>query len=322
MKRHQIILLVCGVLMAGVCLTAGWFLLAAIGEKNTAAEERNQTYEELQEIFRAKVFPSDENIARVSENQKALESWLATASNLLHKGELRVESKSPTGFKQELQATVRELSAHPGTVNGKIVASGFNFGFDKYLGQSDSLPTSEHVNRLAAQLAIIDRVCRELFASNIMELKGVARETFDEGAAGGASSGEEPSARRTGRRRPRDDDDAAPAVQQKVAESVKSGYFSKQRFSFEFVARPAAFIEALNRLAAMDLFVVVAETEIRKTSDPLAVVRGAAKKDASGANVAVDPATLTHAERIVTDPELEPPVNVRLEVDVYSFEGV
>jgi hypothetical protein len=107
-----------------------------------------------------------------------------------------------------------------------------------------------------------------------------------------------------------------------VAESVKSGYFSKQRFSFEFVARPAAFIEALNRLAAMDLFVVVAETEIRKTSDPLAVVRGAAKKDASGANVAVDPATLTHAERIVTDPELEPPVSVRLEVDVYSFEGV
>lgn len=321
MKRHQIILLVCGVLLAGVSLTAGWFLLVAVGEKNAAAEERNQTYEELQGVFRAKVFPSEENVVRINEDRKALESWLATASNLVHKGDLRVEPKSPTGFKQELQATVRELSAHPGTVQGKIVAAGFNFGFDKYLGQSDSLPSSEHVDRLTAQLSIIDRICRELFASNVMELRSVARETFDDGS--GVQSGEEAPARRTGRRRRSDDGDEAP-VAQKAQAQAGSEYYSRQRFSFEFVARPAAFVEALNRLAAMDLFVVVAETEIRKTADPLTAPRSV-KKDASGALggvAAVDPATLTHAERIVTDPELEPPVSVRLEIDVYSFEGV
>jgi len=315
MKRHKIILIVCGIVLAAVCLGAGWLLFTALSAKSAAAVERNQAYEELQRIYRSKVFPSGENIARVGEDQKALEAWLATASNLVHKGDLCIDHKSPTGFKQVLQATVRELSVHPGANQGKIVAAGFNFGFDKYLGQSDSLPASEHVDRLAAQLAVIEKICKELYAANILELKAVTRETFDEVSA--EQPREETSSRR---RRRRDDAAAAPA-----AVRTESGYFSKQRFTFEFLARPSAFIEALNRLAALDLFVVVAEIEFRKTGDLLAQ-RNAAKKEsadkAGDGKPAADPATLKHVERIVTDPELEPPVSVKLDVDVYSFEGV
>ena len=325
MKRHQIILIAFGILMTAASLGAGWFFFTSLSAKRAAANGRNEAYAELQRIYRSKVFPSDENVARVKEDQKALETWLATASNLVHKGDLLIEPKSPTGFKQVLQSTVRELSAHPGFNQGKVVAAGFNFGFDKYLGQSDSLPTPEHVDRLMRQLVIIERICKALYEANIMELKAVTREAFDE-AGDDPAREETPSTSRKRRRR-----DEAPAAAAQAAPVIEtSGYFSKQRFSFEFQARPAAFIEALNRLAALDLFVVVAETEFSKTADPLAAHRAALLENAGkagagkldDAKVKVDPATLTHVQRIVTDPELEPPVNVKLDVDVYSFEGV
>jgi hypothetical protein len=316
MKRHQLILVVCGALMAAVCLGAGWFLFSAMMAKSAAAGERNQNYQELQSLYSAKVFPSAENIARVSEDQKVIEAWLATASNLVHKGELQVEQKSPTVFKQTLQATVRRLSAQPGAVNGKVVAAGFNFGFDKYLGTSDSLPASEHVEQLAQQLTIIELLSKALFSANILSLDAVARETFDEQSAEQSKQEEQP------RKRRRRDDSAR--TQAPAPSAAKDGeYFSKQRFTFEFHARPAAFIEALNRLAALDLFVVVAETEFRKTEDPLAKRTTKKKEGGSPESQAVaDPSKLSHVDRIVTDPELEPPVSVKLDIDVYSFKGV
>ncbi len=323
MKRQQLILIILAVLTVGVCLGAGWFLVSAWMANKEAASVRNADYAAVQKIYRGKVFPDPDTIARVKEDQKALESWLATASNLLHQGDLHIESKSPTGFKQTLQATVRALSARPGAANGRIVAPGFLFGFDQYLGESDSLPAPEHVDRLTGQLTIIERLCNELCEAGVLEIKAVQRETFDaQTEAGGPDRSQEASSSR--RRRRRDEpqaQEAAPAARDATA----GGVFSKQRFSFEFLARPAAFIGALNRLAAMNLFVVVAETEFRKTDDPIGrrdtkKKEGAASADAAAK--AVDLATVPHVERIVTDPDLDPPVSVRLDIDVYSFEGV
>ena len=321
MKRHQIILIVCGVLLAAVCVVAGWFLVSALADKSAAAEERNQAYDELQKIYRAKVFPNAENIDRLAKDQEALETWLATASNLVHKGDLQIEKKTPPSFKQTLTATVRKLSAHPGAVQGKIVAANFNFGFDQYLGTSDSLPDPANVDRLAAQLVIIEKICEELYASNILELKSVSREVFDSASA---DSSEQRSDSSGGRRRNRDRDRADDAQQAKTV-AAQSENIAKQRFSFEFQARPAAFIEVLNRLAKTDLFVVVAEVSVSKTADSLAAYNakksGSSSKESAKA-AEVDLTKAPHAERIVTDPGREPPVNVKLDIDVYSFLGV
>ena len=323
MKRQKIILIVCGALMAVVCLGAGWFLFAAMGTKNDAAEARNQAYKELQDIYSSKVFPSDTNIVSVGRDKQTLEMWLGTASNLVHKGDLHVEKETPPSFKQKLQSTVRSLSAHPGSVNGKVVAAGFNFGFDKYLGESASLPMPEHVDHLTQQLTIIEMICKELYAAKILVLEKVERETFEEQ---GATQKTPESTGNSKKHRPRKDS-AAPVAKASVASQPRQTgeFFSKQRFTFAFKARPDAFVEALNRLAAMDLFVVVAETEFRKTDD-LLTKRETKKKDkedaAAGTVAAADPATVPHAERIVTDPELEPPVSVKLDIDVFSFEGV
>ena len=321
MKRNQITLIVCGVLLAGACAAAGWFLFTALADKNAAAAERNLAYEELQNIYRAKVFPSDENISRVAKDEETLEAWLASASNLVHKGDLQIQKMTPTGFKQTLTATVRKLSAQPGSVQGKVVAAGFNFGFDQYLGQSDSLPQAEYVDRLVAQLEIIEQVCEELYTANILELKAISREVFDVAKSDDGEQRSESSGRRTGRRGDRGSDDA----QQAKAAAVSSEHIASQRFTFEFQARPEAFIEVLNRLAKMELFAVVADVEVTKSADSLAAFN--AKKSGTGgvkdaAKAEVDLATVPHIERVVTDPGREPPVNVKLNIDVYSFEGV
>ena len=320
MKRDQIILLVCAILLAVVTIVAGWFLLVAVAERNAASERCTLAYNEVKQIYQAKVFPSPENVARVKDDQRVLEGWLGTASNLLHRGALPGGKHSPTGFKQKLQATVRALSAYPGVVQGKVVQREFHFGFDRYLGESDSLPKSEHVDRLSDQLSIIERICKELYAANIMELKAVTRDNFDDERV------VQPDAaitRRTTPRRRREEPGGSPTATARLAKATTE-YFSRQRFSFEFQARPEMLIEALNRLAAMELFVVVAEMEFRKTSDPL-LLRSAKKESPSasgGVVVEKNPALLTHVERIVTDPQIEPPVTVKLEIDVYAFDGV
>lgn len=330
MKRHHLILIVCGSLMALVCLGVGWFLFSALGAKNKAAKTRNQAYEELRQIYGAKVFPNDENIKRVKEDEKALAAWLVPASNVVHKGDLSVGQESPTGFKKLLLDTVRSLSNQPGGVAGKAVASGFNFGFDRYLGESVTLPSADQVDRLTRQLFVIETICKELYAAKIVSLDGVARETFEEKDAAEKAQEERPAANRPRNRRSRSDASRSTrgASVAHAESSASSDLFSKQRFTFQFKARPDAFVDVLNRLAAMDLFVVVAETEIRKTDDPLVKPAAAAaestkKKGSSpfGA-AAVESATIPHAQRIVTDPELDAPVSVKLDIDVYSFEGV
>lgn len=312
--------------MAVLCAAALWLLVSAASLKNEAAEERNLNYEELQSIYQAKVFPNDANIERTQADRKVVEDWLIAASNQLHQGDLALARLTPAGFKQKLQSRVRELSDHPGAAGGRIVAPNFYFGFNKYLGQSDSLPESDHVERLTFQLEVVNRVCQELYAANIMELKSVTREAFDDDSpAGGAADGAGAVTQRR-RRRQADAGERRPAADVKRRE--ESPYFSKQRFGFEFVARPAAFVDALNRLSKMELFVMVAEVELRKSGDQLVEREKAAKKDetakrsgASEAEARIDPATLTHMQRIFTDPELEPPVSVKLAVDVYSFDG-
>ena len=322
MKRQQIILFVCGVLLAVVCAVAGWFLFTAVTAKNEAKGKRDQSYEALQAIYRAKVFPNETNIVQVAEDQKTLEAWLATASNLVHTGDRRLEALSPSRFKDQLTATVRKLSDHPGVVNGKIAAADFNFGFDQYLGgQVSVLPDEADVPRLNVQLVIIEQICEELVAADVLALKTVTREIFETAKAEGGEGQNAPS----GRRRRDRGEPGAPAAKSAAADT--SEFYSKQSFTFEFQARPTALVDALNRLAKMALFCTVAELEVVKSADSLAAYNtkksgagGAGARD--GAKEEEDLSTVPHEKRVVTRPELEPPVNVKLVVDVYSFEGV
>jgi hypothetical protein len=77
----------------------------------------------------------------------------------------------------------------------------------------------------------------------------------------------------------------------------------------EFTARKDAMLTVLNRLAACDLFVTVKDIDVRKT----------------GSDVKASPETWRdmgdahHQQRVVSGPELDPPLLVRLTVEVEIF---
>ena len=320
MKRNKIIMIVFVVSTTLVCSFVGWLMISAAMERRSASDERNASFASLNRIYNAKVFPGTDNIERTKANQKEIEGWLLNASNLLHKGDLPLEQLTPTAFKQGLQAAVRKLSRQPGAKQGKVVLPSFHFGFDQYLGESDSLPSPVHVPRLTSQLRIIENICKELYAANILSVESISREIF-ESAEKKAADRPPPTSRRSKNKNRSSKNKRSGNVE--VVQASSSEYFDKQRFTFEFVATPAAFVEVLNKLASTDMFIVVAETSFVKTGDQLQrLIIGAGKKDAEEGVDKKDPASMSHVERMITNPDIDPPIRVTLVVDVFSFKGV
>lgn len=321
MSRQKILMIVFGVITGVLCVVALIFVVMAIGSANEAEAQRNSLHDELQRIYQSKMFPSEENVKRVQEDQKALETWLGNVSNVLHVSEGVVDAtQTPPRFKQVLQNTVRSLIADP-RAHKTVIASDFKFGFDKYLGESDSLPSKEHVVRLSQQLNVIQALADELLTCKISKLERVGREMFDDAEAD-KDKPQETGGRRRGRQA---------AVQQPQKQAVAkpaeiSDLFTKQQFVLEFQARPAEFAQVVNRLASMDLFVVVSEIEFQKTDDPMTQweqrKKESSKKRADETEKKVDLAKVPHAERIVSEPTLDPPVRVKITLDVYTFTGV
>jgi len=316
MKRNRIIVMILGLVGVVACLALGWVLFSASAEKKVAYDKRNHSFTAVKRIYDADVFPDEENIARTKANRVDLQGWLLNASNQLHKGDFPQESLTPTAFKQILQASVRKLSRQPGMNKGKVVAPKFNFGFEQYLGESDSLPESKNVTRLTVQLRIIETICKELYDAKIDTLVSIQREVFENAEDDNRNSRKKKKSTRNKRNRSvkNKNNTSAPAL------GSTTDYFKKQRFEFVYTASAVAFAQALNNLASTDLFIVVTESSFTKTGDQLLKLATGSSKDDDDEKK--DPALMSPAERMITNPNLNPPVRVKLIVDVYSFKGV
>lgn len=326
-NRQQGIVIGVGAALGVACLVLGVLFFMALSTSSGAAEQRDQAYEQLKALYQAKVFPSDANIKRIKEDQGLLEAWATEASNVLSRAAIRVEDLTPVGFKQELQKTVRDLVAEKSPA-GKFVTPDFKFGFDRYLGDSDSLPQGGDVAQLAQQLKLIHLVVRELYAANIGKLTAVERDVFEADAADKKPGGSSVAPRRAAaaaRRPGQTPSTDAAATETDAMNPVLSSMLTRQKFTFGFQAKPSALIGALNRLAAMDAFLVVSGVEFVKAEDSILIAelrKKEAAKAAEGGKASAAPAAVSPGDRTVTDPGREPPMNVKLSVDVYLFKGV
>ena len=325
MKRQTIILSVCGFVVLLLCGGVGYFLFSAWHEKETVAEDRNQQMDELRRIYDAKVFPSKENIEQYGKDAEMVGAWRGTASNLFEKGRISVADLSPSAFKEQLVQDIQGLNSRFRTpsLKGEKAGTLFGFDFDRYLG--GDLPVQPDVPRLALQLSMIKQLCDALHEAGVMELVAVTREKFDTGAK---PVEEAPQEGRRNRRRDRGGDSAAPAAATASGPAATAGaYAGKERFEYTFMARPDVLVATLNKLASIDLFTVVAATEIHKKGDMLkAFTQKRAMESKKGdtdeapeEGKGLDAANKLPTRELVTDPELEPPVTVKLVIDVYTF---
>jgi len=331
-NRQKGVIIGMSVVLGVACLGISILFFKALSTSREAAQQRDSAYEQLKSLYQAKVFPKDENIKRIKDDKNDLEEWESSVSNVLAKVSIKADDLTPVRFKQALQKTVQTLASKKSPLLLKsYVVEGFKFGFDRYLGDSDSLPQTADVRKLAQQLQLIQAVVTELYEANITKLTSVEREVFEADAT-------EKTAR-TGPGRPTRPSAAASRPGQRntvtpgpVASDglspVLSSLLTRQRLTFGFQAKPSALMNALNRLAAMDAFAVISSVEFTKAGDSIGAAeerKKAAGKSSDEAKKSGSVATAVAEimrDRLVTDPEREPPLDVIVSVDIYLFKGV
>jgi len=325
MNRQKGIVIGVGAVLALACAGIGVFFVLVLMRSQEAKSKRDTAFQDLEKFYKAKIFPNDKNIAQTHDDQATLEAWYESVSNQLAKSEIPLTELSPPVFLQNLENDIREMMRQTNAQGRPArVAAEFRFGFDRY--KEGKPPDRSEVPRLNQQLDIIKLLVHELNEANILKLEGIAREVFEGGDSATAESG----GGGPGRVRNKDKVQGggggavtAGPVQSDAMNPVLADLFDCQRFTVVFHAYPDTLVDVLNRLSAMSLFVAVSDMELKKTGESLP--RDRVKKETAAAKPGeqpLDPTPVPAANRTVTNPELEPPVSVRLSLDVYSFKGV
>ncbi len=304
------------VVAAGVL---GYLLFDAYTTRTEMEEDLENQMGTFNRYHQAAVFPSKKSIAGVTTNTADLVAWREAASAFVARGDkLFSKDETPAAFKQRLSRTVRRLAALPGGVDGHLAASGFMFGFDKYLDpERGILPEAAAVPRLAAQLDTVARITALFAKAEVLEIKEV--KCIDPAAEEEAEPDRRANAKK--RRPAKKGEEEGPKM-------------TALDYAFSFTVRPTAFVEVLNAITAHPRFMVVKSFAFKETADMIVnrisdVEAAQAKKNAptSGrrrrGRLALIEETQEEApkkeDRLVVDPELDAPVQVDMTVTVCDF---
>ena len=334
MKKAQIITLSLCATSAIALLAAGFVLYRGISRFGQAREALDTAKTRLEGFYREPVFPSSDNVRREHTNTVTLARWFDELAAELRKGNVVSAERSPSTFKSVyLEKTLARLLQEAQAAGTELPAN-FGFGFGQYAG-TPTLPSPEDVPRLMEQLVLVNRISMILFANRVKALRAVERAAFESqptttAAAPGAVPVVEPA---TPRRR-------GPGAQQPAAVPpppsgsqpgvIREGaLFAKYRFVIEFNAKESALIGVLNALAANPTFTVVKVVRLNKDIPvlmPVMVDAAAAGGVTTIPGLGEPPPTAEPALRLgpaypVCGLEMEIPMQVRMELDVYKFKG-
>ena len=200
------------------------------------------------------------------------------------------------------------------------------------------MPREAEVPRLVQQLVIVSTVVDELYAANVLQVQAIHRPAFEAADETISPEGEE-APRRGGRSRSRRGDSGeAASVQGGPSYVVETPLYRAQRFTVNFAARQHAAIDVLNRLARLRYVVIVTDVRIRKVAPDVRVpgehredqearsfgrrgaqpVAGAESPEADAQPALSD---LPPAQRLLSGPDIDPPLDVTVTFDVYDFTG-
>ena len=301
------------VVAAGVL---GWLLFDAYSTRSETEDTLQEEMDTYSRYNNAAVFPSKSAIDTVNTNAAAYAAWRAQAGAFAAQGDKAFPmDEAPSAFKQRLSEEVRRIGNLPGGAEGHLAAAGFFFGFDKYLGESAVLPETADLPRLTVQLDAITHIAEMFSKADVLEVKSVKR--LEPAKADEDEADAKPRAKKA---RGQEDDDAPKTT--------------SLDYAFSILARPAAFVNVLNALAADSRFLVVKsfafkssadtivdkinadEAELAKKNQPESGRRrrrrSAAEEQAAEAKPKAD-------NRLVVDPELDAPVQVDMTISVYDF---
>jgi hypothetical protein len=351
MKPAKTAMLAGAVVGALLFLVVAFLLVRSIQSYN----EGNQTYRSerstLEKYLTKAPFPSEENVELEVSNAEQIDDWFDDVITRLMGGNIQSKGqRSPSKFVAVYGAMQSALNQYARKQN-VVVDDSFTYGFDFYSG-TGALPAPDDVPRLIDQLTMVTRLSRVLFDARIKQLLVIKRPVFEAAAKASASPGSgatatrpsrsQRSARpsRSSRSRRSSSSRAKPAATvSSAARDVARELFKTERFVITFKARESALMEALNSLATIREFVIVHSVTLSKPLPPLvpevnapssggaASATGDDQLDMLG--LRGDPGTggapndealaSKDAVRYVSGVPLEIPLDVTLELDVYTF---
>ena len=351
MKPAKTALIVGAVVGVLLFLVVAFLLVRSIQSYNEGNTNYRSQRSKLEKYLKKAPFPSKENVALEVSNAGQIDSWFDDVITRLMAGNIQPRTqRSPSKFVSVYGAMQSALNqyARKQTV---AVEENFTYGFDFYSG-TGTLPAPDDVPRLMAQLEMVTRLSRVLFDARVKQLTAIERPVFE--AAAKASMA--PSASKRSARPSRSKENARPSRSRSpkrgrkgkstvgtgasaaaTRAEVARGLFKTERFVFTFKAKESALMEALNSLATIREFVIVHSVTLTKpvpalvpdataptgggataasAGDPLAMLGLAAQP---GAGPAPDAPPVVEEVRFVSGLAFEIPLDVTLELDVYTF---
>jgi hypothetical protein len=359
MNRSKTILAVVGVVALAVSAFFIHRAVAVSGEARRGLEARDRAFSDLEKVYKDEIFPSPANVVTVKGDVGRYGEVRDSFANALAAKNIQPPSSriTPSAFMQALQAFVvgkiKEARDPKSPVTaGKVkVADDFAFGFDRYIG-APVMPQNDDVPRLVQQLLITRKIVDVLFAARVVEFKTMTREVFEGGQLASLQSKPAPSASETTGRKTKSGGNVREGKGTKgkfaAPEEPEEPLFTSQRFTVTFLADEHAMLSVMNALSSLDCFAVVSDMRIAKSApdvrppevvaapeaEPQRPRRSARTRrprrgggddggdaDDDGAVPAAAPKELTLAQRLMTGPDIEPPLEVSLAIDVYSFKA-
>lgn len=269
-RKHLGLIIGCSV--AGLlAIGAGVLLFFAISGSGKAQSELKSEQGKLDQLTRRKPYPNKENVELSQKKLESLGLVLSGTVARLSKGQVEAEAIEPAQFAPMLERTLNQLRKDASNAAVQIPPA-FAFGFDRY--SAGSIPMSNDVPRLVAQLKTMSRICGTLFAANVSNIVAVTRDEFETGVAPSAAAG--------GARAMMGELAGGPASAAggrfgtDLPPIVSNELFQAERLQLTISGRENSIWEVLNAMVAGPLFTVIRDIQMESAT----------------AGVKIDPATL------------------------------
>jgi len=310
-SKHKI-LVAAGLLIVAVLVgVPGWLLYRGIARFSTADQDLERSLDMLRSLYAKDPFPSRENIVLVRDQAETLNDWVSKLHATMREGQIREEPITPAKFSTtyfRLRNGLKGEAAKRG-----IGIADDTFGFERYA--EGQLPPPRMAPRLAQQVKIVTKLCLILMEARVKQITRITREELEDVAA------------------PR-----------RAAADREQPLFEKRHFTIGFKAKERAVLRALNRLAADRMVLVVTRIEFEKQGSDVRLPGREEREEkrprrrATGLErlrrmgttpgnesapgtpeTAEEDGSPSKQERMVSGPDLEIPMDMTLDLDVYIF---
>lgn len=339
MNRAKIILIAIASVFVVALGVLGFIVNGKYSAASKAQRSRDSKEKALKDVYNQEIFPSKDNVKVLQDNLAELESARAMLRTQLETFNVAAptNASSPVFVRKLRDLVENKIKKAPLVEGKKCVAGNFTFGFERYLGESPDMPTEAQVPRLFQQLIIVSKLTDVMFDAGVIQIKSIQREAFDGGSTSSPRDDDEGGRRGRRRRSSSDDEESVSAV---VVDgySIDEKLYNAQHFTFKVVARQNSMMDVLNRIASLDMFAVVTDIKIHKSGNELRVPgttgSGEDKKENSRSRSSsrtksesvqqaeAEPtiSDLPAGQRLVSGPEIDAPLEVTIDIDVYGFK--